>query len=37
MSAPRRFVVDRPFIFYIRDKVTGVLLFQGRVADPTIK
>ena len=30
------FIADHPFIFYIRDKLTGMLLFQGRVANPTL-
>ena len=25
---------DRPFLFMLRDKLTGMLLFQGRVVDP---
>jgi len=28
-------VIDHPFVFAIRDEVTGALLFLGRVADPT--
>ena len=27
---------DRPFLFMLRDKLTGMLLFQGRVVDPMI-
>jgi serpin B len=28
-------VVDRPFLYLIRDRVTGALAFLGRVVDPT--
>lgn len=40
MSAPGRarsveIRVDRPFIFGIRDRTTGAVLFLGRVVDPT--
>jgi serine protease inhibitor len=28
-------VVDRPFLFFIRHKPTGAVLFQGRVVDPS--
>merc|ERR1719233_1796706 len=28
------FIADHPFIFYLRDEDTGILLFQGRVINP---
>jgi len=28
------FIADHPFIFYLRDKETGILLFQGKVTNP---
>eukprot|EP00091_Calanus_sinicus_P015572 TRINITY_DN3396_c0_g1_i1.p1 TRINITY_DN3396_c0_g1~~TRINITY_DN3396_c0_g1_i1.p1 ORF type:complete len:469 (-),score=154.10 TRINITY_DN3396_c0_g1_i1:132-1538(-) len=34
-APPEQFVADHPFIFYLRDKTTGMLLFQGRVVNPT--
>lgn len=33
-AKPRIFRADRPFLFAIREKRTGALLFFGRVADP---
>lgn len=31
---PMEMTVDRPFIFFLRDKGTGAILFIGRVLDP---
>ncbi|KAK6960237.1 serpin B3 [Biomphalaria glabrata] len=30
------FVVKRPFIFFVRDDVKGLLLFQGKLSDPRV-
>ena len=35
-SAPAPFVVDRPFVFAIRERTTDTLLFIGQVADPRL-
>jgi serine protease inhibitor len=32
---PIPFVVDRPFVFALRDRPTGAILFLGHVGDPT--
>ena len=34
-SAPPTLVIDRPFLFFVRHKSTGAILFQGRVVDPS--
>ena len=35
LMAPREFVVNRPFLFYVRDLQTKLLLFQGMVTAPS--
>ena len=32
---PIKAIFDKPFLFVLKDEVTGIPLFQGRVADPT--
>lgn len=34
-SVPPSLFLDRPFAFFIHDRVTGAILFMGRLADPT--
>ena len=36
-APPLEFNADHPFVFAIVDKATGLVLFLGRVADPTMK
>jgi serpin B len=33
-SAPMAFVVDRPFVFVLREKLSGTILFMGKIVDP---
>ncbi len=37
MEPPVAFHVDRPFMFVLRDRSSGAVLFMGRVVDPTAK
>jgi serpin B len=34
-SAPLSIVVDRPFAFVLRERLSGTILFIGKVMDPT--
>ena len=35
ISAPASFVIDRPFLFAIRERLSGTILFMGKMVDPT--
>jgi serpin B len=34
VSVPTAFIADRDFVFLVRDRLTGAILFTGRVSDP---
>lgn len=35
LSTQTRFIVDRPFLFFIYEHHTDCLIFMGRIADPS--
>jgi serpin B len=37
VSQPREFKADHPFLYFLRDTRSGLVLFMGRVADPSAK
>lgn len=37
LGEPEPFVADHPFVYLIRDRLTGSILFVGRMTDPTDK
>ena len=34
-AGPPSLIIDRPFVFMIREKYSGTILFMGKVMDPT--
>jgi serpin B len=37
VEKPALFVADHPFLFFIRDHATGLVVFMGRVNDPSAR
>ena len=36
-SMPMSFIVDRPFVFVIRERLSGTIMFMGKVVDPSLQ
>jgi serine protease inhibitor len=36
MDPPVRMILDRPFLFFVRDNLTKALLFEGAVMNPSL-
>jgi len=34
-AGPPSLIIDRPFVFVIREKFSGTILFMGKLMDPT--
>lgn len=37
VTSPQLFVVDHPFLFFVVDKASGVILFMGKISHPDLK
>ncbi len=37
VSVPPAFIADRPFVFAIRERFSGTILFMGKILDPTVE
>ncbi|KAK0055469.1 collagen alpha-6(VI) chain [Biomphalaria pfeifferi] len=37
LGEPLKFNVDHPFMFFLRDDLNGLILFQGKYTNPTVK
>ncbi len=35
-TGPRPFLVDRPFVFVIRERFSGTIIFAGKILDPEL-